>query len=317
MGNDHSPGRLDRAGDRRKDPDWIEAQLKDQSSRFVVLWRDQQLLIGNDGNFRAALLERDALRGIPIDPSEAVFLGLDHEAASTFALDLTALEDPLAQIEASGSFAENFSFQGLMTTAQHLDDREAALLTFARGMANWHRRHRFCGVCGAPASAAEGGHVRVCTNAACGSQHFPRTDPAVIMLVTDGDRCLLGRQKAWPKQFHSVLAGFVEPGESLEHAVAREVWEEAGIQVDRVTYYGSQPWPFPASVMLGFRAHAVTTDINVDTVELESAEWYSRDWLRSLPDDGEFVFPRRAPIAGRMISIAGCMVEDWLDGRFE
>ena len=317
MENQHGRGHLDRAGDRRKDPDWIEAQLKDRSSRFVVLWRDQQLLIGNDGNFRAALLEREALRGIPIETSEAVFLGLDHEKASTFALDLTGLEDPLAQIEAPGSLEESLSFQGLMTTAQHLDDREAALLTFARGMANWHRRHRFCGVCGAPANAAEGGHVRVCSNAACASQHFPRTDPAVIMLVTDGDRCLLGRQKVWPKSFHSVLAGFVEPGESLEHAVAREVQEEAGIQVDQVTYYGSQPWPFPASIMLGFRARAVTTDINVDAVELESAEWYSRDWLLSLPNDGEFIFPRRAPIAGRMISIAGCMVEDWLEGRFD
>ena len=169
----------------------------------------------------------------------------------------------------------------------------------------WHSRHRFCGVCGAPTRSEEAGHVRRCTEAGCATMHFPRTDPAVIMLVTDGDRALLGRNKNFLPGMYSTLAGFVEPGESLEDAVAREVREETAIEVGAVHYHSSQPWPFPANIMLGFYAEAASTAITVDYGELEDARWFERDWLLSHTDDDNFRLPRRDFIARRLI-------EDWL-----
>jgi len=160
-------------------------------------------------------------------------------------------------------------------------------------------------VCGNPTRAEEAGHVRRCTNADCDATHFPRTDPAVIMLVHDGERCLLGRQKAWPQGMHSTLAGFVEPGESLEEAVAREVYEETKVTLDEITYHSSQPWPFPASLMLGFHARARTTAIEVDHSELEDARWYEKSWLLGHKDNDDFRLPRRDSIARRLL-------EDWL-----
>jgi NAD+ diphosphatase len=171
---------------------------------------------------------------------------------------------------------------------------------------HWHARHHFCGVCGYPTQSAEAGHVRRCTNPTCGASHFPRTDPAVIMLVHDGgDRVILGRQAQWPPGMHSVLAGFVEPGENLEEAVTREVAEEVGIAVTDVRYQSSQPWPFPASIMLGFTARALATDLQLSDDELETARWYTRAELRASPESESFRLPRRDSIARRL-------VEDWL-----
>jgi NAD+ diphosphatase len=173
----------------------------------------------------------------------------------------------------------------------------------------WHSRHRFCGLCASPTRSEEAGHMRRCTDPACHTMHFPRTDPAVIMLVTDGDRALLGRNKNFPLPgMYSTLAGFVEPGESLEGAVAREVREETAIEVAGVHYHSSQPWPFPANIMLGFYAEAATTEISVDYGELEDARWFERGWLLNHTDDDEFRLPRRDSIARRMI-------EDWLAER--
>jgi NAD+ diphosphatase len=168
----------------------------------------------------------------------------------------------------------------------------------------WHARHRFCGVCGAPTESVEAGHVRRCTSPACGASHFPRTDPAVIMLVHDGDRALLGRQKIWPPGMYSTLAGFVEPGESLEETVAREVFEESGIRVAEVRYHSSQPWPFPASLMIGFHAAAASREIRMDQSELEDCGWFSRAELRD--------FGRQGKALPRADSIARRLIEDWL-----
>ena len=174
-------------------------------------------------------------------------------------------------------------------------------------MTYWHRRHRYCGVCGATTKITRGGHVRMCTNESCKTEHFPRTDPAVIMLVHHGDKCLLGRGKHFPRGMHSTLAGFVEPGESFEDAVAREVYEEVKVKVKDVIYRSSQPWPFPASVMIGFHAEAESMDFSVNESELESARWLSREELRpeNMPKDGSFFMPRRDSIARRLI-------EEWL-----
>ncbi len=290
-------GLIDRAGWRRKDPDWLAQRLADPESRFVPVWRSQSLVVSLAGaEPRAAFLGRHEIAA----EGECVLLGLMEERAY-FALDLSHVEAPLEVLRA----ALPVEFTDLRRVGPLLARHEGSLLAYARGIAYWHSRHRFCGVCSSPTRSEEGGHVRRCTSAACNAQHFPRTDPAVIMLVHDGERCLLGRQRIWPSGMHSTLAGFVEPGESLEEAVAREVEEETAVKVDQVTYHSSQPWPFPASIMLGFHARARSTEIRVDHSELQDARWVDRAFLLSHQDDDSFRMPRRDSIARRLI-------EDWL-----
>jgi NAD+ diphosphatase len=186
------------------------------------------------------------------------------------------------------------------------DVRLAGLLTQALALSNWHAAHTHCPRCGSPTRVAQSGYVRVCE--ADGSEHYPRTDPAVIMTVVDDDeRLLLGRQAAWPVGRFSTLAGFVEPGEELEAAVRREVHEECGIVVDDVRYVASQPWPFPASLMCGFTGHAATTDVHVDGVEISEARWFTRASLREALASGEVLAPNR-------LSIARFLIEDWYGG---
>jgi NAD+ diphosphatase len=240
---------------------------------------------------------------------EFVFLGVIDERAH-FALDVSPVEAPLDMLRspvlaASGIAAAELRFADLRQLGGRLARHEGALLAFARAMVFWHSRHRFCGLCGSPTRSEEAGHMRRCTDPACHTMHFPRTDPAVIMLVTQGERALLGRNKNFVKGMWSTLAGFVEPGESLEDAVAREVREETGIEVGPVIYHSSQPWPFPANIMLGFHAEAVSSEIRVDYGELEDARWFERDWLLSHQDDDAFRMPRLDSIARRLI-------EDWL-----
>jgi NAD+ diphosphatase len=199
-------------------------------------------------------------------------------------------------------------FTDLRSVGAIMPRDDGALLAYARGLIHWHSRHRFCGVCGHPTVSEQAGHQRRCANPVCGAVHFPRTDPAVIMLIHDGDRIILGRQAQWPPGMNSVLAGFVEPGESLEEAVAREVMEEVGIAVTEVRYRSSQPWPFPSSIMLGFTARALTADIRLSPDEIETARWYSRDELRRSPENESFRLPRRDSIARRL-------VDDWLAGN--
>ena len=191
----------------------------------------------------------------------------------------------------------------LRTVGGLMPASDAALLAHARGLIYWHQRHRFCGKCGSPTETRAAGYMRVCTH--CAAEHFPRTDPAVIMLVGDQDRCLMGRRAVWPPGMYSALAGFVEPGESLEESVAREVREEVGIHIRDVCYHSSHPWPFPGSLMLGFYATAVNTEITVDRNELEDARWFHRDDLIR-PAEG-FRLPRRD-------SISRQLVDDWLNG---
>jgi NAD+ diphosphatase len=203
--------------------------------------------------------------------------------------------DPPGKLAALGRFEE------LRTAGALLGPWEGALLAYARAMVYWHRRHRFCGDCGSPTASAEGGHLRVCTNPACGQQHFPRTDPAVIVRVTSGERILLARQSRWPARMHSIIAGFVEPGESLEAAVAREVLEETGLVLDEVDYHSSQPWPFPSSLMLGFGAHAHGEEIRLHDGELEAARWFSRQDIVDGLSRGTLRLPTSISISHRLI----------------
>jgi NAD+ diphosphatase len=301
--------------------------MLDRGSLFVPVWRSQSLILEAEGGEpQAVILSAEAVTillgsgdsGIDdwLARGWVVFLGLINDRPH-FALDLSAHDTPLETLHSPALAAAGIAAPRIDTTGLRFGDlrqfgarlarQEGALLALARAMAFWHSRHRFCGVCGAPTRSEEAGHVRRCTEPGCAAMHFPRTDPAVIMLVTDGDRALLGRNRNFLPGMYSTLAGFVEPGESLEDAVAREVREETAIEVAAVHYHSSQPWPFPANIMLGFYAEAASTAITVDYGELEDARWFGRDWLLSHADDDNFRLPRRDSIARRLI-------EDWLAG---
>jgi NAD+ diphosphatase len=293
---------LDRAGHRREDEAWLAAALTGAGALFVPVWRARNLLLGAaEGSPQAVFLDGEAAAALRAWGGAAgitwAFLGLQGPNP-VFALDLSAAEDPLPLLPPGPG-----SFTDLRAAAGTLPGDDASILAYARGLMHWRSRHRFCGVCGAPCEARSAGHVMRCT--ACGTSHFPRTDPAVIMLVHSAGRALLGHSVRFPAaMMFSTLAGFVEPGESLEEAVAREVFEEAGVRVGRVSYHSSQPWPFPASIMLGFTAAALTQEITIDHDELQDARWFTRAELRDPAAHG-FQLPRQDSIARRLI-------EDWV-----
>jgi NAD+ diphosphatase len=225
------------------------------------------------------------------DGAELVFLGLDA-AGPVFAAEAG---------QAAGAAARPMP---LREAGARLAPADAGLVAYAAGILNWHRRHRFCANCGAATTVAEAGHLRVCPR--CGAQHHPRTDPVVIMLVHDGDRVLLGRGPTWPEGRYSALAGFVEPGESLEEAVARELQEEAGVEIADPAYSSSQPWPFPSSLMLGFHARYAGGEPEVRDEELEDVRWFHRDELTAaFRGEGPLQVPPPIAIARRLI-------EEWL-----
>jgi NAD+ diphosphatase len=269
--NTFSGATLDRAAARRTDEAWIEERLADPATRAVAVTGDGGVLV--DGE-RAA---RFPLGDLP--DGERVFLGLE-DGVALFAADVDGARDGTRVV-------------GVREAGALLPQAEGGVVAYAAAMLNWHRRHPRCSVCGARTVMVEAGHVRRCPQ--CGAIHHPRTDPVVIMLVTDGDRALLGRQPTWPPGRYSALAGFVEPGESLEEAVAREVLEEAGVEVREVRYASSQPWPFPTSLMLGFTASYAGGEPRVRDEELDDVRWFGRDQL------GEIDIPPPLAIARRLI----------------
>lgn len=282
-----APG-LDRAAHRRKDEPWLAQRRADAASRIVFLSDLKFPVLGPE---ELPYLYAPALAEFGTTlPEESVFLG-ERDGEAWFALDLGDRPPP------AGRLVE------LRTVSLLLPAPEAATLAYARGLAHWHRGHRHCGYCGSPTRPVQGGHARHCGT--CPREHFPRTDPAVIVLVTDGgDRCLLARSPRFPPGMFSTLAGFVEPGESLEQTLAREVREETGIEIETVRYRGSQPWPFPQSLMLGFRAVARTTTLLIDQDELEDGRWFDRAELK---DD-----QRRPVRLPNPDSIARFLIEEWL-----
>ncbi|MGH8453444.1 MAG: NAD(+) diphosphatase [Nevskiales bacterium] len=295
-------GPLDRKSELRRDAAWIEQRLRDPASRFVPVWRTRSLIKGRQGVVLDGVQAADLLA--QADP--VVFLG-EWQDRAWFALELSTLAQ------------ENFSdalrageFKDLRFASMGLDRDEAAVLAYARALLYWHRRHRYCGRCGAATMVCEAGHARDCSNAECAKRHFPRTDPSIIVLVTSEHEgqphCLLGRQAIWPPNVYSTLAGFVEPGESLEDAVAREVFEESGVRVDAVRYHSSQPWPFPAALMLGFHADAALQPVRVDGQELEDARWFAYDEMQAALRAGKLFVPPPMSIAYRL-------VEGWFDAQ--
>lgn len=287
---------LDRVDHRRRDETWLAERLRHPETRLIPVWRSRSLvhieaeraLMPTVGE-AADLLEAGRYTSL---------LGI-AEGIAHFAIDLSHHEDPFVH----PLLEEHGEFEDLRKVGPTLEQAEGAILAHARGLMHWHLRHGFCGVCGAPTEPVNAGHQRRCTNPGCGAEHFPRTDPAVIMLVWKDDSCLLARNRSFPiPGMYSTLAGFVEPGESLEEAVAREVLEEVGVLVDpaNVSYWASQPWPFPSSLMLGFHARAETTDIVLDDEEMEDAKWLHRLQLEE-PEQYGVRFPRRDSIAYRLI----------------
>jgi NAD+ diphosphatase len=300
---------VDRATERRSDPAWLAAAWADPRTRVLVVNAGKALVRFSEGHADLVF----------VSPSEAppavrFLLGIDADGVVYFGVD-----GPLDGVNPDGHRDGQRDRQGapgepsvrpasLRQVGSLLGDRDAGLLTHAVALANWHDTHTHCPICGTPTTVNPGGHSTTCPKD--GTEHFPRTDPAVIMLVTDpADRCLLAHNKAWPKGRVSILAGFVDPGESAEHAVAREVSEETGITVGRVTYLGSQPWPMPQSLMLGFHAYAEGgQDIHVDAEEIAEAQWYSREDLLASLRARELALPPP-------VSIARQILEAWYGGE--
>lgn len=284
--------RLDRAAERRKDIDYLESRLDHPDTRLLPIWREHVIAIEQRLALPTVAQARDLLeRG-----GELVYLGL-YDGQACFALDVSQLSEATAH----GALRGADSFLDPRTVFTRLGAEEAELALYARALMYWHARHRYCGACGRETRAREGGHHRVCSAADCGLQQFPRTDPCVLVLVHDGERCLLGRQPGWPKGMYSALAGFVEPCESLEAAAVREVLEEAGIAIEDVRYAESQPWPFPASLMVGFFATPRGSEIRLNDAELEDARWFTREELTTGAPEGFFVPPVYS-LAGRLIA---------------
>lgn len=289
---------LDRASQKRTNREWVDAQLADPQSRFLPVWK-LSALVKSGGEPSLAWARRDVcdLEG----SRPPVLLGIRDEVAH-FAVDISATEKPEAELGVEGAA----QFSDARALASQLPVGEAAIFAQARALVDWHATHGFCAKCGESTRISQGGTVRICPD--CQTEHFPRVNPVVIMVVTRGDNCLLGRQKGWPVGMFSALAGFVEQGETIEEAVRREVMEEAGVSVGNVRYHASQPWPFPSSLMLGCIAQGVSQEIVVDFSELEAARWFSRQTiLETLAEPGSveglFVPPP--------MSIAHHLVRDW------
>ena len=297
--NFYATGEFNRAVERREDVAWIRERLADPASRLYPIWRLRNYVSDPEAP-RALVLDPDRRAALVEAASTVVLLGIEEETAH-FLIDISHLDE--ADALALGHAVD------LRAVGVLMPQREGALLAYARGLTYWHDRHKFCGACGSPTEPKAAGHQRQCTNQDCGIVQFPRTDPAVIIRVTHGDKILMARQAVWAPGMHSVLAGFVEPGESLEDAVAREVHEEVGLRLTRIKYFSSQPWPFPSSLMLAFSAEATGEDFTVDEAELESARWMTRQELLNSPEDATFKLPRKDSVSRRLI-------EDWLRLKF-
>lgn len=282
---------VDRLKFAQADADAVARWIADGSARLVPVWKSRCPVV-REPSPGACLLPvgRGPFAGLGMD--DLILLG-EYRGLAIFTTEIEADAPP--PLENGAEFAD------LRAAASLLPHDEAGLVAYARAMISFRHRHRYCGSCGSPTRPQQNGRVMTCTSEVCGTEFYPRVDPAIIVLVTHGDRVLLGRQPSWPAGRYSTIAGFVEPGESLEDAVRREVIEETGIETGAMSYHSSQPWPFPRSLMLGFRAEARTTEVKLADAELEDARWFTREELR----------------AGAMLpfaqSIAYRLIEDWHD----
>jgi NAD+ diphosphatase len=308
---------LDRADHLRKDETALKALWQRNDARIVPVWNNLSLVTKADSVEPPQALFLDS--GETILNGQSVFLGLEGETPF-FAVDVSTLNDAESAALPELATGRNGNsrpgeFKDLRQTGPALSAQDGSLLAYARGLMYWNSNTAYCTRCGHSMASCNGGHVRKCSNTECSYQAFPRTDPAVIMLVTysppaGGEPlCLLGRSPAWPEGVYSTLAGFVEPGESLEAAVQREVLEEVSVHTENVQYVASQPWPFPRSIMLGFEAVATTTEIVCDPDEIADAQWFTREQLKSFGNWGDEATGNKLP---RPDSIARFLIDRWL-----
>jgi len=290
---------LDRAEYKRADSDFIDTARRDPETRFVVYAGADALLQPTLPIVPLAVLGGQ-LHKLGIKISESIFLGQEHDAP-WFAVDIEgAAEAARASLGNCGRFVP------LAPIRDPIAEKTWSILAQGRALLAWNANSRYCSTCGSLTTMCEAGYVRACTDSTCGALQFPRSDPAIIVRVTNGDRCLLARQPSFPPGLRSVLAGFAEPGESLEAAVTREVEEEVGLNINDLSYVGSQPWPFPTSLMVGFVAETAEEKIRIDGRELESAGWITRDQIRRQTQDGNLLLPS-------VKSIARDLIDDWLN----
>ena len=294
---------LDRGEVERRDEGWLSTQASDPASRMLPMW---QLNVPVSADHTLTWLSIDEIRQFNIE-AEPIFLGI-LEGRSHFVVDVSSLDRE--EIERDG-----LTFEDARSTAEYMSGPESGMVAQARSQLSWHSRHMFCAVCGQPTFIARGGQVRRCRpreEGGCGTEHYPRTDPVVITVVHDGDRCLLGqsRGRLVAMRRYSALAGFMDQGECIEEAVAREVMEEAGIQVGAVRYHSSQPWPFPSSLMIGCHADAATTDIHFDPEEMTDVQWFSREEVLLALEDRSEMLAIPGPTA-----IAHHLIRSWATGE--
>ena len=265
---------LDRCSYRRGDQAWLADRVVDPNSLAVVIWNGKPMVEDAASGVQIAYIRADMAATLSGGPERLLFLGLWQEVA-VFAVDLEGAADP-----ADGPLSGLGRFEDLRAMSALLSVSEAAIAAAAKSMFEWRRKHLFCAACGQPSQATEAGWKRRC--GACQAEHFPRTDPVVIMLAVHGEKCLLGRQKAWPKGMYSALAGFLEPGETIEEACARELYEEAAVRATSVRYHSTQPWPWPSSLMIGLIAEVETDEATPDNIEIDEVRWFTRDQTRAL-----------------------------------
>lgn len=294
---------LDRGDAERRDPRWLDEQARNPQSRFLPLWQ-LNVLICDESRMRLGWLGAREVERLATNVPP-VFLGLREEVAH-FAIDVSTVGDPLHELD----LAEPWQFAEARTVATQLSMQEAGIVAQSKAQVDWHRRHQFCGVCGQRTVQGRGGQVRRCTG--CNAEHFPRTDPVAIMVISHGDCCLLGQSRGRLSRSgrYSALAGFVDQAESIEEAVRREVKEESSIVVGEVRYHSSQPWPFPSSLMIGCHGSALTTEIRKDDEEMTDVRWFQRtEVLAALQGKNPEL---RVPDP---IAIAHHLIRAWAEGQ--
>jgi NAD+ diphosphatase len=288
-----SSATIDRMARTVGDVDQLDGLKNSDHARFLPVYNTKVLVVNKAGRLMAVAIKKAELASRFSCATPPVYLGCKHDL-HYFAVGVKAVDEEVEK------------FADLRQSAALLNDNDAALLGYGLAILTWQRNHQHCGACGAPTVIQQGGHVLQCTNPACSREHYPRTDPAIIVLVEHGDRALFGRKAEWPACRYSTIAGFVEPGESVDQAVVREVAEETGVEVIESCYHSSQPWPFPSSLMLGYTAHAGNSQIHLNDQELEDARWLSRQELADQLVCGEFLPPTT-------ISISFRLIEDWFN----
>ena len=296
----YASSEINRQGDYRNNNKFIEKIIVDEKTKFFPYYEGKNLFKQKNENIEAIKLNNEQLiTFFPKGIDNPIFLGVANE------INYVGLDISNKNSNIDLWFKKNdIIVEDLRKYGPLLDDIDASFLALTNGMFFWHNTHQFCGSCGFKNISKEGGFVKACSNNKCGKSHFPRTDPAIITLISFQDKVLLGRSSRFPEGMYSTLAGFVEPGESLEQALEREVFEEVGVKVKNIKYFNSQPWPFPASLMLGFFAEAINEEMKIDYNEIEDAHWFSIEELRTLQHpsiNGGFKLPRIDSIARRLV----------------